>query len=146
VHRPYPLDCGKGSFAVDQILHSDGLDDHAQLGCRVLSFMGAEHHARIGVVPEHMGEVAGSAAYVGYCGRPEIICSSRAFRSCRTGFEPASSSFGDLRSFAELPVDDMIPNQYAACYILSTVTTEGSNAPNSYDFFAQRLQNIGQIF
>jgi hypothetical protein len=46
-HRidPTALDCGKSSFEVDQIVHSDGLDDHAQLGCRVLRFTGAEHHA-----------------------------------------------------------------------------------------------------
>ena len=39
----------EGALEVDQIVHADGLDRHAQLGRRILRFIGAQHHARIGV-------------------------------------------------------------------------------------------------
>src|SRR5262249_46148454 len=53
VHRLPALDPQKGGLEVDQIVNADGLHNHAELRCRIPRLLRTEHHAWIGVVPEH---------------------------------------------------------------------------------------------
>jgi hypothetical protein len=50
---PAALDHRKGRIKVDQIMHPNGLDRHAQLGRSIPRFTSAQHHACIGIIPEH---------------------------------------------------------------------------------------------